>query len=248
WVFRVLLRFVDEPVFVSHENYETAKRMGLVKTDGGKGGTTIYNGLDPHELVFDERESARQALAEMAGADIAPETFVIGSIGRLAYQKNYEFLIKQMVAVAQTHSEVIAVIIGDGPEHDTLRELIKAHNLETRVYLTGEVPEASRYLRGVDVFVLPSRYEGLSVTLIETLFAGVPVLTSDVGGAVEQFEQAPFQVYPLDNGEEFRKRLTRLIENPEVRAELAEANKTRSEDFHISKTAEGYRSVYTPQK
>ncbi|MEX1026555.1 MAG: glycosyltransferase [Candidatus Paceibacterota bacterium] len=240
WIFRVLLRFVDEPVFVSHENHATALRMGLVTK-----GTTIHNGLDPHELVFDDREQARRQLAEMTGVPVTDETFLIGSIGRLAYQKNYEFLIEQMVEMKKKYPALIAVIIGDGPEYNVLLERIKANGLESVVHLVGEITDASRYMRGFDLFVLPSRYEGLSVTLIEALFAGVPVLASDVGGAVEQFEQAPFQVYPLNDGEEFRKRLTRLIDNPDIRDELAEANVRRSEEFAIERVTQAYHERYT---
>ncbi|MEX0924999.1 MAG: glycosyltransferase, partial [Candidatus Paceibacterota bacterium] len=117
WIYRILLAFVDEPVFVSFENFETATRMGLVKEGAG---TVIYNGLDPEELVFEDRSEARQALAELSGAKITDETFLIGSIGRLAYQKNYEFLIDQIADLSGKHPLLKVVIIGDGPLHKTI--------------------------------------------------------------------------------------------------------------------------------
>ena len=238
-IFRFFMWFVDEPVFVSNANYDVAREKGLVTR-----GTVIHNGLDPERLTFLERESARAGLSRELGRDLT-DAYIVGSVGRLAYQKNYEFLIDQIAELTPTYPELVCVIIGHGPEHDQLVQQIREKQLEQTVFLIGEREHASRYLRAFDTFVLPSRYEGLSITLIETLFAGVPVLASDVGGAREQFAHAPFQVYPLNDGEEFQKRLTRLVDNSQVREELAVANRDRSNDFTIERVADEYISLYT---
>ena len=237
-IFKVLLLFVDESVFVSESNYEKAKKMRLVKT-----GHVIHNGLDADKLAFMERAQAREELSQRCGKHF-DGAFLIGSIGRLVSQKNYEFLISEFARTIQKHPDVYTVIIGEGEERKKLEHLIDKHGLHNNLFLIGEIAAASRYLKAFDLFVLPSRYEGFSMSLTETLFAGVPVLASDVGGAREQFSHAPFQVYPFNNSAQFQERLIRLIENEDVREELAVANGIRKRDFTISQTATKYRAIF----
>jgi len=237
-VFKVLLLFVDENVFVSEANAAAAKRMRLVHD-----GHVIHNGLDPERLHFLPREEARQELEKNIGENL-DQIFLLGSTGRLVMQKNYEFLIEQAAWLKKVHPHVRTVIIGEGEERPKLEALIKKHGLDTHVFLAGEIAGASRYLKAFDVFVLTSRYEGFSMSLTEALFAGVPVLASDVGGASEQFSHAPMQVYPFGNVEIFQEHLARLITNLEARQDLAVSNPVRSNDFNIKKTAREYLRVY----
>jgi glycosyltransferase involved in cell wall biosynthesis len=188
WIFWLFMRFVDTPVFVCNANRDTAISHGIVRN-----GEVIYNGIDPEKLAFFERATARRELQQHTEKDVT-DMFLVGSIGRLAYQKNYTFLIEQIARIADSRPDILCIIIGDGPSRDQLIRAIDQYNVREHVIFAGEYEHASRYMRAFDVFVLPSRYEGLSITLIEALFVGIPVLASDVGGAREQFSQAPFQV------------------------------------------------------
>ena len=174
--FRFFLSFVDVPVFVSTSNLEEAKKMKLVE-----GGEVIYNGLDESELKFILRNEARGIIGKKMNLDLN-DKFVVGSIGRLSYQKNYEFLIKSFGELLAIKSNALAIIIGDGPKKPEHESLIKKLGLADKVFLFGGLSDASAYLKAFDLFVLPSRYEGLPVTLEECLFASVPVLASAVGG------------------------------------------------------------------
>ncbi len=238
-VFRFLLRYVDEAVFVSRANLETARRQGVVSE-----GSVVYNGLDPTELQFAGRKQARRILSQETGGAIDDQTFLVGSVGRLAYQKNYSFLVRQLAELSAEDSLLKAVIIGDGPEKEHLKRQIDEQGLSGTVFLLPERADAFSYLPAFDLFVLPSRYEGLSITLIEVLFAGVPALVSDVGGAREQFSRGLFQVYPSGEERVFRERFLRLRDNPAIRRELAEGNRRSSSDFNITRTADGYLALY----
>jgi len=238
--YRALLLFVDVVVFVSKKNYAAARARGLVRTGTG---TVIHNGIAPETLAFVERGVARRELERITQYELK-DSFLIGSIGRLDMAKNYEFLVEQMADIAVKHPHVRALIIGDGPERQKMEHLIKKHGLGKNVILAGEIPHAARYLKAFDVFILPSRYEGFSISILEALFASIPILASDVGGAKEQLSHAPFQAYPPSNAKAFCERMERLIENPSVCKELAEANRARSGDFHINKTADAYMRLY----
>src|SRR5690606_37113042 len=102
------------------------------------------------------------------------------------------------------------------------------------------------YLRAFDVFVLPSRYEGFSVSITEALFAGVPMLVSDVGGAREQLPYTQQQTYSFNNSELFLERLTAFANEPELREEIAHVNTAlATEQFTREKMVVAHQQLYT---
>ena len=131
------------------------------------------------------REEARQELSRLIKQEIKESDYIIGSIGRLAVQKNYKFLVNLWPEIKKTKPEAKLIIIGEGSERGGLEDLIKSLNLVGDILLPGETARASSLLKGFDLFVLPSIYEGLSISLIEVVFAGIKVLASDVGGNSE---------------------------------------------------------------
>jgi glycosyltransferase involved in cell wall biosynthesis len=178
--FQFFLHFIDKTVFVSKYNLEEAKKQGIASN-----GVVIYNGLDFKPGYFLSREAARQELSSLIKYEIKDSDYIIGSIGRLAVQKNYDFLIKLWPEIKERRPAAKFVIIGEGPEREKLEELINITKATNDLFLPGETTQASLLLKGFDLFLLPSIYEGLSISLIEAVFAGVLVIASDVGGNSE---------------------------------------------------------------
>jgi glycosyltransferase involved in cell wall biosynthesis len=170
---------VNSLVFISQSDFAEAKKQKL--TDQG---VLIPNGLDLAPDYFWSREAARQFLGDKAGVDFK-DAYLYGSIGRLAYPKNYEFLINSYREVKKQAPAAKLILIGEGPERSKYEAIIKLYALEKEILLIGSLPEAGRYLKAFDLFVLPSVFEGLSLTLIEAAKSGVPVLASRVGGNEE---------------------------------------------------------------
>ena len=237
-LFRFLVLFVDREVFVSNENFQNAKRMGL-----GKKGKVVYNGLPMMELSFLEKNSAVDEL-ELACGALLKGKLIVGSIGRLAYQKNYEFLIKNWKEVKRIVPEAVCVVIGDGPDRGALERLIEKEGVGESFFLAGEYPHAGRLIKGFDVFVLPSRYEGLSITTLEALFAGVPMLISKTGGNNEVVSNFDPFLFGVDESEEFKEKLASLLTEEEWKEEAHELSRRESYRFSIFSTANGYEAVY----
>jgi len=194
-VFKFLLYFIDIPVFVSKQNLKDAQKIKLTNK-----GIVIFNGI--LEPQFLEKEKARAFFEEKLNIDLK-DKFLVGSIGRLDYSKNYDFLIKVFPEILKIKENAVGLIIGNGPERKKLKNLIEKLNLKEKFFLFDEKPEASQYLRAFDLFILPSRYEGLSLSLIETLFAKIPAIASDVGGNKE-IVGSDF-VFSFNNKESFLK-------------------------------------------
>jgi glycosyltransferase involved in cell wall biosynthesis len=242
--FRFFLRNVDQPVFVCQANLDYALKHKIVKK-----GTCIYNGIDTTKFEFWEKEQARNQLMSVMNFKfkILNLKFLIGSIGRLDYAKNYEFLIEVFPKILAAKPDAVCLILGEGRERKKYERLIKERKLEENIILAGELPSAARYLKAFDLFVLPSRYEGLSITLIEALTASLPILTTRVGGSSELLRHSEYQLYALDNEAEFLGKIKIIMENAQLRQELGERNMEQAKQFTLEKTVEGYEKIFFTQ-
>ena len=232
-VFKFLLHFVDKTVFVCEANLKVAERDGLAKN-----ASVIYNGLDAEEFEFLSRDAARDFFSKKTGLDLK-DRFIIGSVGRLSYPKNYEFLISAFPNILAVQGNALAVIVGDGPQRKKYENLIGEKKLQDRIFLCGELQAASSYLRAFDLFVLPSRYEGLSISLIETLFSGIPAVASDVAGNAEIIGKE--FCYPPGDVDGFVRKIRNTADMVN-RGDFA-VPPAKREEFSLDKMLAGYEKI-----
>ncbi len=230
--FKLAWEKVSSLVFVSRLNYQSALDRGLAKN-----GELIYNGIDLSSDYFLTRDEARKYLSVKIGlaANDLDAAYIYGSIGRLAYPKNYEFLINAYREVKKIKPSAKLIIIGEGPERAKYETLIKSYRLEKEVYLTGEIKEGSRYLKAFDLFVLPSIFEGMSLSLMEAVKAGVPALASLVGGNEEIIGRE--NCFVSGDLADFIAKLP-LAENQ------ATKNQAARPDFSLEKMVSEYLKIY----
>jgi len=126
---------------------------------------TIHNGVD-RRPVRPPRASAGRTVAV---------------VGRLTEQKGVDVLLRALVEIPG----VDAVVVGDGPEREALGRLREALSLGDRVTFVGWLEDPGVVLDTVDALVVPSRYEALPLVVLEAMFAGLPVVASDVGSVSE---------------------------------------------------------------
>ncbi|MEA2065382.1 MAG: glycosyltransferase, partial [Patescibacteria group bacterium] len=225
WFFRIFLIFIDRPVFVSQKNLDVALKIKLVEK-----GNLIYNGLNFTEQNFYSAEEAREYFQKRARINLQNK-FIIGSIGRLSYAKNYEFLISTFPEILKIRKDAICLIIGEGNERKKYENLIRKLNLKEKVFLIGETKNAYQYLKLFNLFVLPSRYEGLPIVLIEALFATIPILASDVGGNSEILNNSKYQLYRLNDKNDFLNKFKNIANNKNICGKIANNNKIMSNKF-----------------
>lgn len=235
--FKFFLLFVNVPVFVSGENFDKFGRGQLTNK-----GRLIYNGLDPLKLIFVNDIEARTWLSAKAKQDLS-QKYLIGSIGRLDYAKNYEFLINVFPEVLRIRPDAVLLIMGEGNERTKYEALIKQKGLTDKIFLIGDIPNGGRYLKAFDLFVQTSRFEGLSIALIETLFAGLPILTSDVGGNKETVGALESEIYQLDDSKEFLSKFENL-QDVDILKKAIENNISQALKFNLVNTANGYETAY----
>ncbi|MCU4926475.1 glycosyltransferase family 4 protein [Halobacteria archaeon AArc-dxtr1] len=152
------------------------------------------------------------------------ETVVVGSVGRLVPQKNYEALVK--IAEELSTEDIVFRIAGDGPKRTEFETMIEDRNLEN-IEFVGEVTDVPEFLSEVDIYVQPSRWEGLCMTVIEAMAAGLPVVGSTVGGIERNVEEgASGFLYEPHDTTGFRSGIETLAADPDLRTQFGERGRS----------------------
>ena len=135
----------------------------------------IPNGIDTNRFRFNAelRETVRDDLG-------IQDRYVIGHIGRLCYQKNQGFLLDMLYEVLEGRPDGVLLLVGEGPDRSSLEEKARELGIADNVIFYGTSDRVEHLLWAMDVFVFPSRFEGLGIVAVEAQAAGLPVLCSEI--------------------------------------------------------------------
>lgn len=184
--------------------------------------TTIYNAIMPFDVAHIDREAVRQQIGLKKN-----EVFFL-AVGRLVYEKGHEFLIEAMATVIKEDSRAIAGICGAGPLHAQLQSQIERLGLQNKVKLLGQWDSIPEILAAADVFVLPSRWEGLPMALLEGMMAGLPVIATRVEGVDEVVQPGEHGLLvPLESPAELAQAILQLLRSPADRQRMGAAARER---------------------
>jgi len=200
--------------------------------------STIPNGVEAGRRESGQRNALKERLSLPEGA------FVIGAAGRLHKQKGTDILIQAMHKVRQTCPEAMLLIAGEGPERDALEEA--ARSLPDGVIrFTGNVRQMEEFYELLDVFALPSRWEGMPNALLEAMAAGVPAVAARTGGVPEIIgeEEAGIMV-PPGSPEALADAVICLLKSSGQREKMKMNAIKRSGLFSLDKMTESYESLY----
>lgn len=134
----------------------------------------IQNAIPVERFLPDVR--VRSACRQQLGLS---DELVLGHIGRFHFQKNQEFLIPIVKELKRRKVAVCLLLIGQGEDLNQVRELARSEGVEGEIKFLGVRDDVSRLLQAMDVFVFPSRFEGLSIALLEAQAAGLPCVAAD---------------------------------------------------------------------
>ncbi len=142
---------------------------------------TLYNRINVKEAISGlvPRKEARQILG------LAAKDIVFANVGRLHPDKDQSTLLKAFAKIFKQSPYYKLMIVGTGRLEHSLKNQAKALGLQDAVIFTGKVPDVSKYFKAFDCFVLSSDREPFGMVLLEAMVAGVPVISSDCGGAPE---------------------------------------------------------------
>lgn len=134
----------------------------------------INNGIELEKFRFDEQ--IRKKIRKEMGLE---NKYIVGHVGRFAYQKNHKYLIRIFYEVVKKNKNAILLLIGEGPLESEIRNYVDDLNINENVIFYGTSNRVNDLFQAMDIFVLPSHFEGLPVVGVEAQASGLPVLLSN---------------------------------------------------------------------
>lgn len=188
---KMLYARVHHVLTVSHED------AAFVAQHYGIASTTIYNGLDftPIEAMPRTREEVRAEL------ELEPLQRLVLTVGRFDFPKGYDVLV-EAIAVLQQRGQLgqqVFVFAGDGATMPAMRALADRLGVAHHIRFLGRRGDVYRLLKGADLLVMPSRWEGLPLSLVEALVAGLPVIASNTYGIATVHREVGANVHLFAN-------------------------------------------------
>ncbi|MCH8877478.1 MAG: glycosyltransferase family 4 protein [Chloroflexi bacterium] len=208
-------------ICVSHATVDQARRYRLVPL---RKLVTICNGIDPTEFLAADSSTLRNELG------ISEDTLVIGNTGRLMPQKDNQTLIRAMEHIGSlvTGRPIILLLAGDGPDRPMLEDIVHSLGLGEQVRLLGFRRDIPAFLAGLDIFVNPSLWEGLSISLMEAMAAAKPIVTTSIPPNAELIQQGVTGLLvPPNSPKQVAEAIAQFVREPGLAQRCAGAARQR---------------------
>ena len=262
---RIAGRRADVPVLSTHhnmpstygfisKNLERATRRiddvtiavsnGVMNAHGGKGWEVIYNGIDVQEFSQRISESSQEEIRSEYDLDSA---YTLLSIGRYTAQKSQRDLIRMMDYLLEWVPDSHLLLVGSGPLENHLRRFASEQGVESHVTITGRVPDIAPYYGIADIFVSASAQEGLPITFLEAMAAGLPIVATDIPGVREVVQEGRTgALVPHGDPETLADRVVSILNANDVYSDAAFSQV--DERFNIEQTIEQHEKLYRKLK
>ncbi len=202
--------------------------------------SVLYNGIQPGPRPTPaQRDLARAALGLPHGA------FVVGTCGRLVAVKHLDALLRAHGAVLARWPSARTVIIGDGPERASLEALAASLGISDSVVFSGYRADVRSLMPAFDVYANTSRFEGVSLTILEAMAAALPVVATEVGGNPEVVVEGETGLLVPERAPAIADAITRLASDPRRRRLMGDAGRFRVKKyFSFARMVEEYAAAY----
>ena len=228
---RIAARRADAIVCVSDAERDGAAGLGV----RGRF-RVIPNGIDLDAWSFADDDEKRRARSRL---ELGDEPLVV-CVGRLSEQKGQDILVAAWSRVRSLVRDARLALVGDGPLRASLEEATA-----TDVMLIGKSDDVSSWLAAADVVAMPSRWEGMSLTMLEAMARGRSVVAADVAGAREAIRDGAGAVVPVGDVDALASELaSRLRDEEKARAEGKRAREVVSSRFDLRATLAAIADLY----
>jgi len=237
---RLIVKRAKRVILLSERLFSRARELGFEENKV----VVVPSGID-HAYFDPERYDVKREAAVLREELNISDSIVIGYVGRLIPAKGLTYLISAMHQIQSEHSNIYLVIVGDGPERMNLERMTKS--LKMKVTFTGWQAETLPYYALMDIFVLPSFFEGLPNVILEAMAMEKPIVATDTGGIPDLIVNGKngFLV-PTRNSASISLNVKKLIESDELRRNMGRLNReTVIKKFSWKEIISKIESVYT---
>jgi glycosyltransferase involved in cell wall biosynthesis len=236
--YRLVYPFCDVLVYVCENQRRFWRRRGL----RARAETMIYNGVDT--ALFSQQAASSQRLPERSRRGFTTADFVVGICAALRPEKAHGDLLRAIATLAGDGLPVRCLVIGDGPERSAIESLARQLGIEARVSITGHQPDVRGSIAACDVMVLPSHGETFSLSVLESMALGKPVVMTRTGGAEEQVSEGiTGHLFEPGDVAALARLLAGLARSGRIQAMGLEAARDVSNRFPIGRMMDQYAAL-----
>jgi glycosyltransferase involved in cell wall biosynthesis len=235
------------PIFDLFEGSDSDSPPWLCREGLGEGQKLAQSEPSPSPSLQSQGGEEDKTATQIASAarknfGIPHDAFVIGTVGRVHEVKRQDLLLRAAADLKDTW----VLIVGDGPELASLKNLAKSLRMDSRVIFAGYLPTPANGLCAMDVFALTSRSEGFPVSLLEAWSLGLPVVVSAVGGLPSIVNDGETGlVVPPNDWRTFAEAFRKLRRDSSLRSSLGKAGRqTFQANYTLDRMAERYDALY----
>jgi sugar transferase (PEP-CTERM/EpsH1 system associated) len=231
--------FIDQYVAVSEELLSYLAEEIRVNRRKLK---TILNGVDSDRFKLasrNEKETIRRDLG------FEEQDRIIGTVCRLDPIKNLEFMICSLLLILKNVPSAKLLIVGDGPSRRKLEETAMDAGLAKTVFFTGNRDDVEKIMPVFELYACTSFSEGTSMTILEAMSCGVPIVASAVGGNRSLVDTGTGSLFPPGNSDAFVKAITRLLLDAEASAACSLSSRERVlACYTVDRMVQRYEELY----
>jgi sugar transferase (PEP-CTERM/EpsH1 system associated) len=240
WLNRLVKPLRDVAIMVSRQVHETERYRSGVKADKI---VEVPGGVHVDTFTRVDHKSIERLRHKW---DLGPDVSTIGTVGRFVEPKGYTYLLDAVVNLRSQLPDVKALLVGDGVLRRPMEEKAEALGLSDAVIFTGIRRDVPEILTLLDVFVLPSLWEGLPIALLEAMAAGLPVVATRVGGVPEVVvDGVTGLLVPPRDPEALSKAILKLLQNSDLRQKMGRSGRERvREHFSVERMVQDTEALY----
>jgi sugar transferase (PEP-CTERM/EpsH1 system associated) len=211
--------------------------------------TQIYNGVDTNRFA-----PSPQGVQPIAHCPFDPQQhLLVGTVGRMQAVKDQATLVHAFALALQQapqlRQRLRLVLVGDGAQRPSIEQQLEQHGVADLAWLAGERSDVPAIMQGLHTFVLPSRAEGISNTILEAMACGLPVVATAVGGNADLVAEGETGwIVPAADPASMAQALLRLAQAPERAHAMGQAGRRRVlERFSLQAMVRSYQTIYDQQ-
>lgn len=223
---------------ISKSEYNSALKCKIAKKSKLK---IVENGIDFN--YFKDYEKYRKIIRKEYG--IKDDEIVIGVVGRISEQKDPMTTIKAFKILNKENNKFRLMFIGSGELEKSVMDFAKNNNIENKVIITNWVKSVKEYISSIDIAILPSKWEGFGLAILEYMACDKPIVATNVGGISDIIKNNVngYLVKPEDY-QELSNKILEVISNQELSKEMIENNKIYRNKYSIKNTAKNSMNIF----
>jgi glycosyltransferase involved in cell wall biosynthesis len=236
-------RYVDRFIVVSEVLRETLLSSYKIQPDKV---IKIYNGIELDEYRPNDKEVGSQKSEVRREFELSKNVPVIGAIGRLVWQKGFEYLIQAIPDIVRDVPNAKFLLVGDGPLRERLEGLAESLKVKERIIFTGFRSDIKKILFAVDLLAIPSLLEGFPMVTLEAMAMTKPIVATNIDGITDQITDGVNGILvPPKNPSALAKAAIRVLNDRKLATTIAlSARKRVEQEFSVEKMVAETEKVY----